>query len=81
MLKTRTVVSTGPVCTIWCSGCRRLRAQPSPYGASYTFNWLSASGTACLFAVMLSAIVLRVSPAKLCALDVDDGQATRSCRC
>jgi L-lactate transport len=39
--------------------------QPSPYGASYTFNWLSASGTACLFAVIASAVVLRVSPAKL----------------
>ena len=39
--------------------------HPSNYAASYTLNWLSASGTACLFAVIASAIVLRVSPGKL----------------
>ena len=44
--------------------------QPAPYAASYTFNWLSASGTSCLFAVIVSAIVLRVSPAQACALDL-----------
>ncbi len=37
-------------------------AKPSPYAAMYTFAWLSASGTACLFAAILSAIVLRMSP-------------------
>jgi L-lactate transport len=36
--------------------------KPSPYGASYTFSWLSASGTACLLATILSAAVLRMSP-------------------
>ena len=30
-------------------------AKPSPYTALYTFNWLSAPGTACLFAALLSA--------------------------
>jgi len=39
--------------------------QPSKYAAMYTLNLLSASGTACLFAVIASAIVLRISPAKL----------------
>ncbi len=33
-------------------------AKPSPYGAVYTFNWLSAPGTACLFAALCSAILL-----------------------
>lgn len=37
---------------------------PSPYGANYTLNLLSASGTSCLFAVILSAIALGVAPAK-----------------
>lgn len=33
---------------------------PSPYPAVYNFNWLGASGTACLFAALLSAALLRV---------------------
>ncbi len=37
----------------------------SPYAAKYTFNPLTASGTAALFAVFASAIVLRVSPRRL----------------
>jgi L-lactate transport len=40
-------------------------AKASPYGAAYTLNLLSASGTSCLFAVFASAAVLRVSPGKL----------------
>jgi L-lactate transport len=35
-------------------------AKPAPYAAPYTFNWLSAPGTACLFAALLSAVVLRM---------------------
>src|SRR5207249_8094800 len=30
----------------------------SAYAASYPFNWLSAPGTACLFAAILSALLL-----------------------
>jgi L-lactate transport len=37
-------------------------SQSTPYPASYNFNWLSASGTACLFASVCSAILLRMSP-------------------
>jgi L-lactate permease len=37
-------------------------AAPSPYPAVYNFNWLGASGTACLFAALLSALLLRLSP-------------------
>ena len=36
--------------------------KPAPYDAKYSFDWLSASGTACLIAAILSAIVLRMSP-------------------
>jgi lactate permease len=36
-------------------------ASPAPYSALYTFNWLSAAGTACAFATVLAALVLRVS--------------------
>ena len=32
-------------------------AKPSPYPAVYNFGWLSASGTACLFAAILGAMV------------------------
>src|SRR5579862_4260396 len=35
----------------------------TPYAAMYSFNWLSAPGTSCLFAALLSAVVLGMSPA------------------
>jgi lactate permease len=38
--------------------------QPAPYAAAYEFNWLTASGTACLFAAIATAIVLRVKPSQ-----------------
>ncbi|MCW5982562.1 MAG: lactate permease LctP family transporter [Bryobacteraceae bacterium] len=38
--------------------------QPSPYPAVYTLSWLSASGTACLIASLLSVAVLRMSAAQ-----------------
>src|SRR5678815_2455121 len=37
-------------------------AQPSPYAAPYAFNWLSASGTACMLATIVAAALLRVGP-------------------
>ena len=36
-------------------------AQPAPYAANYTFNWLAAAGSACALATLASALVLRVS--------------------
>ncbi|MBZ5594181.1 MAG: L-lactate permease [Acidobacteriia bacterium] len=39
-------------------------AKPAPYAAAYTFNWLSAPGTACLFAALVSAVVLRMPVAQ-----------------
>jgi L-lactate transport len=37
-------------------------AAPSGYAANYTFNWLSASGTACLVAAILGAMVSGLKP-------------------
>jgi lactate permease len=37
-------------------------ATVSPYPAVFNLNWLSASGTACMIATLLSAIVLRIRP-------------------
>jgi L-lactate permease len=34
--------------------------KPSPYGAVYNLNWLSAAGTSCMFAALLSVVILRV---------------------
>jgi lactate permease len=39
-------------------------AKPAPYAAVYTFTWLSASGTACLIAAVLAALVAGLSPAQ-----------------
>ena len=39
-------------------------AQPAQYRAVYNFNWLSASGTACLFAAILGAIVVGLTPSQ-----------------
>jgi lactate permease len=38
--------------------------QPSPYGAIYTWNWLSAAGTSCLIAAILSGLVLGMTPSR-----------------
>ena len=34
--------------------------RPAPYAAVFNMNWLAASGTSCMFATMLSALVLKV---------------------
>jgi lactate permease len=36
-------------------------AKPAPYGAVFNFNWLAASGTACLFAAILGSMVAGLS--------------------
>ena len=38
-------------------------ATPTPYGAVYSFNWLSATGTAILIASVLAILLLRLKPA------------------
>ena len=35
---------------------------PGPYAAPYRFDWLSASGTACLIVSVISALLLGMSP-------------------
>jgi len=35
--------------------------RPSLYAAVYNLNWLSAAGTACMFAAVVSALLLRIS--------------------
>jgi len=42
----------------------------SPYAAVFTFNWLTASGTACFIATLLAAALLRVGPRQLTGLYV-----------
>jgi lactate permease len=44
---------------------------PSPYHAIYSFNWLSASGTSCMVATLLSALALRVRPSQFIAVIVE----------
>jgi lactate permease len=36
--------------------------RPAPYAAVYNFTWLSASGTACLIAAILGAVILGLKP-------------------
>jgi lactate permease len=36
-------------------------AKPGPYAAQFNFNWLSASGTACMLATFLTAIFFKIS--------------------
>jgi L-lactate transport len=40
-------------------------AAATPYSAVYRFEWLAASGTACLMASLLSAVLLRMPPRRL----------------
>jgi len=37
-------------------------AKVSPYPAVFNLNWLSASGTACMIATLLSGLILRIPP-------------------
>ncbi len=45
--------------------------QAAQYAAPYELNWLSASGTACFFAAVATALVLRVKPAQFLKTYVD----------
>jgi lactate permease len=40
----------------------------SPYAAVFTFNWLTASGTACFLATLVAAALLRVGPRRLAGI-------------
>jgi lactate permease len=43
---------------------------PAPYAAVFTFNWLSASGTACFLATIVAAALLGVGPRRFVGLYV-----------
>lgn len=45
--------------------------KPSPYGALYELNWLSASGTACFLAILATALVLGVRPKQVVKIYFD----------
>jgi L-lactate transport len=49
-------------------------AKASPYTAIYTFDWLAVSGTGCMFAALLSSLLLRVSPRLTLKLMVATGR-------
>jgi lactate permease len=44
--------------------------SPAPYAAVFTFNWLSAAGTACFLATLVAALLLRVRPKRVVDLYV-----------
>jgi lactate permease len=74
-----TVAGTGPLAErLMVPGLHNLITRippvvpaPAPYAALYELNWLSASGTACLFAIIATAIVLRVRPSKVVSVYID----------
>jgi lactate permease len=74
-----TVAGTGPLAArLMVPGLHNLITRippvvpaPAPYAALYELNWLSASGTACLFAIIATAIVLRVRPGKVVRVYID----------
>jgi lactate permease len=74
-----TVAGTGPLAArLMVPGLHNLITRvppvvpaPAPYAALYELNWLSASGTACLFAIIATAIVLRVRPGKVVSVYID----------
>ena len=41
---------------------------PTPYGATYQLNWISASGTACMFATIMAALMLNFTPGRFVGL-------------
>jgi len=42
--------------------------KEAPYAAVFTFNWLTASGTACFFATLAAALLLRVPPKQVASI-------------
>jgi lactate permease len=40
-------------------------AKPAPEGARFDFNWLTATGTACFLAALISGLILGLGPGKI----------------
>jgi len=74
-----TVAGTGPLAErLMVPGLHNLITRippvvpaPAPYAALFELNWLSASGTATLFAIIATAIVLRVRPGRVVRVYID----------
>lgn len=49
-------------------------AYASPYGATYTFDWLADSGTACMLATLVSSLFLGMSPRRTLQLMIETGE-------
>jgi lactate permease len=49
-------------------------SKPAAYAAVYRFEWLAASGTACLLAAICAAALLRVSPRRLVGIAATVGR-------
>lgn len=49
-------------------------SKPALYGALYQVNWLSAAGTACMFATLGSVLLLRMSPRSFARLMLSVGR-------
>jgi L-lactate transport len=48
-----------------------VRSKPTPYAALYEWNWLGASGTACLLAIFAAALALRIPARRVAKAYVD----------
>ncbi len=46
-------------------------SKVTPYAAVFNFNWLSAAGTSCVIACILSGFVLRISPLRFIKIFAD----------
>ena len=55
-------VGTCPICTMRFIGPRRWWTNRLPEAARYDFNWLSATGTGCFIAAIISGLLLGLSP-------------------
>jgi L-lactate transport len=64
MLETQTIIFPWPGLHNQIQRMPPVVTAAAPYAAAYTFNWLSAPGTSCLFAAILSALLLGMSPAR-----------------
>ncbi len=60
LLDQQTIVVRWPGLHDMIQQMRPVVAAPAPYHAPYRFEWLSAAGTSCLIASILSAIVLKM---------------------
>jgi lactate permease len=54
-----------PVLNLAVTRAAPVVSKPEPEKAKFDFNWLSATGTACFLAAIISGLLLRLAPAEL----------------